>query len=69
MNLKGTVLASSSDDESIFIWETVNGTQINTLEGHDNKIEKAFYIFLRNRGINVNIESNGVLDDISSKNK
>ncbi len=32
---------------------------------NDNKIEKAFYMFLKNRGISVNIESNGVLDDIS----
>ena len=32
---------------------------------NDNKIEKAFYEFLKNRGISVEIESNGVLDDIS----
>jgi len=31
----------------------------------DNKIEKAFYNFLKNKGIDVKIESNGVLDDIS----
>ena len=36
---------------------------------NDNKIEKGFYMFLKNRGINVSIESNGVLDDISSKIK
>ena len=36
---------------------------------NDNKIEKAFYTFLRERGINVNIESNGVLDDISTEIK
>lgn len=34
---------------------------------NDNKIEKAFYMFLKERGINVNIESNGVLDDISTE--
>lgn len=34
---------------------------------NDNKIEKEFYQFLKNRGINVNIESNGVLDDISAE--
>ena len=36
---------------------------------NDNNIEKAFYMFLKNKGINVDIESNGVLDDISSKIK
>ena len=36
---------------------------------NNNKIEKAFYEFLRNKGIEVNIESNGVLDDISTENK
>ena len=36
---------------------------------NDNKIEKAFYQFLKNRGINVTIESNGVLDDISTEVK
>ena len=36
---------------------------------NDNKIEKAFYMFLKNKGISVNIESNGVLDDISSETK
>jgi len=35
---------------------------------NDNKIEKEFYNFLLSKGINVEIESNGVLDDISSKN-
>ena len=35
----------------------------------DNKIEKGFYNFLKNKGINVEIESNGVLDDISTKIK
>ena len=34
----------------------------------DNSIEKEFYHFLLNKGIKVKIESNGVLDDISSKN-
>lgn len=34
---------------------------------NDNKIEKAFYMFLKERGINVTIESNGVLDDISTE--
>ena len=36
---------------------------------NNNKIEKAFYEFLKNKGIEVNIESNGVLDDISTENK
>lgn len=36
---------------------------------NDNKIEKAFFSFLKNRGINVTIESNGVLDDISTEIK
>ena len=36
---------------------------------NDNKIEKAFYEFLISKGINVSIESNGVLDDISTKIK
>jgi len=31
----------------------------------DNKIEKGFYEFLKEKGIKVKIESNGVLDDIS----
>lgn len=35
----------------------------------DNKIEKAFYMFLKEKGISVEIESNGVLDDISSEIK
>lgn len=35
----------------------------------DNSIEKRVYEFLTNKGIKVEIESNGVLDDISSKNK
>ena len=34
----------------------------------DNSIEKEFYQFLQSKGIKVKIESNGVLDDISSKN-
>ena len=33
----------------------------------DNRIEKRFYEFLIQKGINVQIESNGVLDDISKK--
>jgi len=36
---------------------------------NNNKIEEGFYIFLKERGIEVKIESNGVLDDISSKVK
>ena len=36
---------------------------------NNNQIEKAFYNFLSDRGIDVEIESNGVLDDISSKIK
>ena len=36
---------------------------------NNNNIEKAFYEFLKYRGIEVNIESNGVLDDISTENK
>lgn len=36
---------------------------------NNNKIEKAFYEFLKNKGIEIKIESNGVLDDISTKNK
>ena len=36
---------------------------------NNNKIEKAFYEFLKQKGINVEIESNVVLDDISTKNK
>ena len=36
---------------------------------NDNKIEKAFYMFLKNKKINVDIESNGVLDDISAEAK
>ena len=35
----------------------------------DKRIEKCFYNFLKEKGIEVNIESNGVLDDISEKNK
>ena len=33
----------------------------------DNSIEKGFYKFLTEKGIEVKIESNGVLDDISTK--
>ena len=33
----------------------------------DNKIEQGFYRFLTEKGIDVKIESNGVLDDISTK--
>ena len=32
---------------------------------NDNNIEKTFYRFLKSRGIKIQIESNGVLDDIS----
>ena len=35
----------------------------------NNQIEKRFYKFLREKGIKIQIESNGVLDDISRKNK
>ena len=31
----------------------------------DNKIQKSFYEFLKQKGIKVEIESNGVLNDIS----
>ena len=34
---------------------------------NDNKIEKGFYKFLKEKNIDVKIESNGVLDDISSE--
>ena len=34
---------------------------------NDNNIEKTFYEFLKSKGINVKIESNGVLNDISKK--
>ena len=33
----------------------------------DSKIQKSFFKFLKQKGININIESNGVLDDISSE--
>ena len=33
----------------------------------DNSIETRFYQFLKDRGIKIQIESNGVLDDISTK--
>ena len=36
---------------------------------NNNKIEKAFYECLKNKGIEIKIESNGVLDDISTENK
>ncbi len=36
---------------------------------NNNKIEKGFYEFLKDRNISVNIESNGVLDDISAEIK
>jgi len=36
---------------------------------NDNKIEQGFYRFLQEKGIDVKIESNGVLDDISTKIK
>ena len=36
---------------------------------NNSKIEKAFYEFLKNKGIEIKIESNGVLDDISTENK
>ncbi|MBE5812481.1 MAG: hypothetical protein E7314_02350 [Clostridiales bacterium] len=36
---------------------------------NDNKIEKEFYEFIKSKEIDVEVESNGVLDDISSKNK
>lgn len=36
---------------------------------NNNRIEKAFYEFLKQRGIDIKIESNGVLDDISTENK
>ena len=36
---------------------------------NNNRIEKAFYEFLINKGIEIKIESNGVLDDISTENK
>ncbi len=35
----------------------------------DNRIEKRFYDFLKEKGIRIQIESNGVLDDISKENK
>lgn len=35
----------------------------------NNKIEKQFYQFLKERGIKIQIESNGVLDDISREDK
>ena len=35
----------------------------------DNKIQKRFYEFLKEKGIKVEIESNGVLDDISTEIK
>ncbi len=34
----------------------------------DNRIEKRFYEFLKDKGIKIQIESNGVLDDISREN-
>ena len=36
---------------------------------NNNNIEKEFYRFLTEKGIEVKIESNGVLDDISTKVK
>ena len=35
---------------------------------NNNKIEKLFYEFLKDKGIDVKVESNGVLDDISAEN-
>ena len=36
---------------------------------NDNRIEKEFYEFLKSKEIEVEVESNGVLDDISNKDK
>ena len=36
---------------------------------NDNRIEKRFYQFLKEKGIQIQIESNGVLDDISTEIK
>ena len=36
---------------------------------NNNCIERRFYNFLTSKGININIESNGVLDDISTEIK
>jgi hypothetical protein len=36
---------------------------------NDNKIEKNFYKFLQSKKIDIEVESNGVLDDVSSENK
>ena len=46
LNNKGDLLASSSDDEKIFIWQTGSNTVQHELYGHSNKIENI--IFLKN---------------------
>ena len=48
-------MASSSDDESVIIWQTDTGSQLNTLSGHDNKIEKV--LFIKNEKAILNIYS------------
>lgn len=52
--------ACSFEDKLIFTFTSIL---------HDNKIEKRFYEFLKEKGIKIQIESNGVLDDISTKTK
>ena len=46
LNMKGDLLASSSDDEKIFIWQTGTNTVQQELYGHSNKIESI--VFLKN---------------------
>ena len=63
LNSKGDLLASSCDDEKIFIWQTGTNTVQHELYGHSNKIECV--IFLKNEKAVYNVYTS----DYASENK
>ena len=49
LNAKGDLLASSSDDEKIFIWQTGSNTVQHELYGHNNKIENIIFLNMKKK--------------------
>ncbi len=58
LNIKGDLLASSSDDEKIFVWQTGTNSVQHELYGHSNKIECVLFLKNEKSIYNVYIRKN-----------
>ncbi len=53
LNAQGNLLASSSDDESVIVWNVESGSQLYSFSGHENKIESIGFVKNQTSVINI----------------